>query len=96
MPFWYGLGLVLLLAETVVFRREPELPLLLAAAGIWIVVIVLTLLFLVPINNRMIRLSADAPARDTLREHSRWDSMHRARVAALAAAMVLFLIAVRP
>ena len=94
MPFWYGLGLLLLLAEIVVFRHQPQLPLLGTAAGIWVATIVLTLVFLVPINNRMARLSPDSAPREALREHKKWDSMHRLRVGALTAAMVLFLVAV--
>jgi uncharacterized membrane protein len=91
MPFWYGLGLILLLAEAFLRRGQTGFPLLGGAAGIWAAVIVLTLLFLVPINNRMARLAPDAPTREALKDHGKWDAMHRVRVAALAAAMVLFL-----
>jgi len=94
MPFWYGLGFLLLLIEAFLFRHQPQLPLLGAAAVIWAAVIVLTLLFLVPINNRMARLSPDTAPREALREHKKWDSMHRIRVATLTTAMTLFLIAI--
>lgn len=94
MPFWYALGFLLLLAEAFLFRHQPQLPLLGTAAVIWAAVIVLTLLFLVPINNRLAKLSPDAPASAALSEHSKWDSMHRIRVAALTTAMTLFLIAI--
>jgi len=93
MPFWYSLGFLLLLAEIFLHRHQPQLSLLCTAAGIWAAVIVFTLLFLVPINNRMLRLS-DIPPRDALREYKRWDSMHRVRIAALTTAMILFLIAI--
>jgi uncharacterized membrane protein len=94
MPFWYGLGLLLLVAEAVVLRHQPGFLLLDAAVAIWALVIVLTLLFLVPINNRMVKLSPDAPVPEALAEHKKWDSMHRVRVAALITAMVLFLIGI--
>jgi uncharacterized membrane protein len=94
MPFWYVLGFLLLLAETVLLRHGPQLVFSAAADAIWAAVILLTLLFLVPINNRLIRLSPDAPAREALQEHGRWDSMHRIRVAALIVAMILFLVAI--
>jgi len=94
MPFWYGLSLVFLLIETFLFRHRPQISLLAAATAIWILVIVLTLLFLVPINNRLVKLSPDASPQEALREHKKWDHLHRVRVAALTAAMVLFLIAV--
>jgi uncharacterized membrane protein len=94
MPFWYGLGLLFLIGEAVIFRHSPQFPLLVAAAGLWTAVILLTLLFLVPINNRMAQLPSDAPAGAAIKEHKKWDTMHRVRVAALTVAMILFLVAV--
>src|SRR6266702_8054493 len=55
MPFWYGMGLLLLLTETFVSRHQSQVVMLAVASGIWAMVIVLTLLFLVPINNRLAR-----------------------------------------
>jgi uncharacterized membrane protein len=95
MPFWYVLSLLLLVLEMVLRRHEAGFALLVAAIAIWAVVIVLTLLFLVPINNRMIRLEPGGFAEAARREHHRWDSMHRVRVAALTAAMVCFLLAIQ-
>ena len=94
MPFWYVLGFLFLLAETALLRHQPQLPLIAAAAVLWAAVIVLTLLFLVPIANRMAHLAPDAPAPAALAEQKKWDTMHRVRVAALTTAMVLFLIAI--
>ena len=94
MPFWYALGFFFLLAVAFLFLHQPGFPLVAAAAAIWAVVIVLTLLFLVPINNRMARLSPDAAAGESLRQHRKWDLMHRVRVGALTAAMLLFLLGV--
>jgi uncharacterized membrane protein len=94
MPFWYGLSLLLLLAETAIRWHQAGV-LLSAASGIWVAVIVLTLLFLVPINNRMMDLDPDSFSNAARGEHRKWDAMHRARVLALSVAMVCFLIAVR-
>jgi uncharacterized membrane protein len=94
MPFWYSLGFLLLVAETILLRHHPQFPFVGAATAIWAAVIVLTLLFLVPINNRLVRLSPDAPVPEALVLHKKWDSMHRLRVAALITAMVLFLIGI--
>ncbi len=52
MPFWYCASLLLLIAEAVWRYGEKGYLLLIAAGAIWVAVIVLTLLFLVPINNR--------------------------------------------
>lgn len=94
MPFWYASNLLLLIAEWVLLRHTSGALLLATATGIWVTVIVLTLIFLVPINNRLAREEAHAAADHAHREHKRWDSLHRVRVVALGAAMVLFLVAI--
>ena len=93
MPFWYGLSLLLLIVEAVVERHELGFSLLIVATAIWLAVIVLTLLFLVPINNRMMLLDAASFPKEAQREHERWDSRHRLRVMALVVAMICFLLA---
>jgi len=93
MPFWYMGCFALLVTEAVLRRNLPGFSLLVSAGAIWAAVIVLTLLFLVPINNRMMRLEPGALATAASLEHRRWDRMHRARVGALAIALVCFLIA---
>lgn len=94
MPFWYAANLILLVGEMILLRNDAGFRLLGAAAGIWVAVIVLTLMFLVPINNRLAREDSSMTVEHAHREHRRWDAMHRARVLALAAAMVLLLVAV--
>jgi uncharacterized membrane protein len=92
MPFWYVLNLLLLLAEVLLLRGHAAAKLVGAAAAIWAAVIVLTLMFLVPINNRLARGSI-SNSDMAHHEHRRWDAMHRARVVALVAAMVLLVLA---
>ena len=92
MPFWYIISFLLLIAELVSRRSESGYLLLIAASSIWAAVIVLTILFLVPINNRLARVDPDAAVEPALKEHGRWDAMHRWRVATLAVAMVCFLM----
>ena len=94
MPFWYGVSLLLLVAEAVMRHGENGYLLLIAACSIWTAVIVLTLVFLVPINNRLARVDPDAAVEPALKEHGQWDALHRWRVATLTAAMVCFLVAV--
>jgi uncharacterized membrane protein len=69
MPFWYAASLLLLIAETVLRYRQTGGVLLLAACAIWAAVIVLTLLFLVPINNRLARIDPDTPPQSAFAEH---------------------------
>ena len=94
MPFWYALSFLLLLAEAISRRHTDGLSLLVTASVLWFAVIVLTLIFLVPINNRMMRLDSNSSADSSLREHRTWDVLHRGRVAALTASLVCFLLAV--
>ncbi len=94
MPFWYSASLLLLIAEAAMRYGGSGYLLLIAACSIWAAVIVLTLLFLVPINNRMARLDPETATEAALAEHGQWDTMHRWRVVSLTAAMVCFLIAV--
>jgi uncharacterized membrane protein len=94
MPFWYAVSLLLLIAETILHRHQAAFPLLLAASGLWAAVILATILFLVPINNRLARPAPNTSPEQTLRSHHQWDTLHRLRIAALIAAMLLFLIAV--
>src|SRR5689334_14855376 len=47
MPFWYGLSLVLLVAEAIVRYPNAGESLLIAAGAIWAAVILLTIVFLV-------------------------------------------------
>ena len=92
MPLWYGLNLLLLLTEAFLLRGHAGAGLVGMAAAIWAAVILLTLMFLVPINNRLAN-GAQLNPDQAHREHERWHVMHRARVVALEAAMVLFLLA---
>lgn len=80
MPVWYIASLLLLLSETIIHRHESIVVLLGIATAIWGTVIALTLLFLVPINNRLARMDADGLKESAQREHRRWDSRHRVRV----------------
>jgi uncharacterized membrane protein len=93
MPFWYALSFLLLITEAVLRRHDNSESLLITAAGLWLAVIVLTIIFLVPINNRMMRLDANSSAETALREHRTWDLLHRGRVAVLATSMICFLLA---
>jgi uncharacterized membrane protein len=83
MPFWYAASLIFIGVEAYLRRGQPGDVLLLIAAGVWVATIVFTLATLVPINNR---LAADGPGstrRDWRTDHTRWDTLHRWRIALL-------------
>jgi hypothetical protein len=91
MPVWYIASLLLLVWETITHRRESHVGLLGAAIALWGAAIALSLLSLVPINNRMVRTDADGFTESTQRELRKWESLHRVRVSFLVAAMIFFL-----
>jgi len=92
MPFWYVSSLLLLIAEGIAHRLSPQVHLIWAASLIWIVVIILTIVFLVPINNRIASAAPSAFTEKLRQEHDRWNLLHRWRVVALVVAMALFLL----
>lgn len=94
MPFWYIGNMVLLIAEAAVRHGQWDAWLIYAACGVWAAVIALTLMFLVPINNRIAALPDGAFSRGMKDEHRVWDLRHRVRIVALTGAMVLLLVAV--
>ena len=94
MPFWYALCLVLLLAETVLRHGTPAFAPLLISAVVWAVTILYTVLFLVPINNRIAALQATNPIEDWLPSHGRWNRLHLLRIVAILIAFLLTLHAI--
>ena len=94
MPFWYAGSLLLLVAAAVMRWHNAGDALLIAACAIWVAVSCASVLVLVPINNRIIKLDAKAFPAEAKREHRKWDRLHRVRVGALTAAAVCFLVAV--
>lgn len=94
MPFWYAASLLLLIAEAIVRHFGTGDVLLMTASAIWIAVIIHTLLVLVPINNKMIAMDSSGFSPEAKRDHMKWNSLHKVRVAALATSMLCFLLAV--
>lgn len=94
MPYWYCGNMVLLVAEAVALRNHAGVGLLGAAVAFWAAAIVLSIVVLVPINNRLVQQGSGLSLEGAHDQHKRWDAMHRVRVLALGAAMVLLLLAV--
>ena len=91
MPVWYIASLLSLVSETITHRRESHVGLLGVAIVFWGAAIALSLVSLVPINNRIVRINADGFTETAQRELRKWESLHRVRVSFLAAAMIFFL-----
>ncbi|HEX4165445.1 MAG TPA: DUF1772 domain-containing protein [Bryobacteraceae bacterium] len=88
MPFWYVLCMVLLAGEVYLHGHDPDLTPLLVALVIWTAVIICTVLFLVPINNRIASLQPPFFPALWKQDHKRWDTLHRWRILLLTVAMV--------
>lgn len=95
MPVWYFASLLLLVSETISQWHDSVVLLLGIATGIWVAVIVLSLLCLVPINSRLARMHVDELPESAKQEHRKWDTLHRLRIAALAVAMIFLLAGIR-
>jgi uncharacterized membrane protein len=89
MPIWYALCLVLFLVETFAHRNQPAFFPLLAASVLWAIIILATIFLLVPINNRIAALAADAPLERWQPEHTRWERLHRVRILLLLIALAV-------
>ncbi|ORA38264.1 DUF1772 domain-containing protein [Mycobacterium aquaticum] len=90
MPFWYLAAAALLVGVWWLGRS----PLAIAAVAVMGVIIVLTLTTLVPINNRVAASAGAGPEEVPVRELAhRWDRLHWLRVALLAVAFALLVIA---
>lgn len=59
MPVWYALGLVLLGVESWLFRHQSGFLVLLTSTAIWFLTTLLTILFLVPLNNQVEKVVLD-------------------------------------
>ena len=94
MPVWYIASLLLLVSETITHRYQSHVGLVGVAIAFWGAAIMLSLLSLVPINNRMVQTDADGFTESTRRELRKWESFHRVRVSVLAAAMLFFLVGI--
>ena len=95
MPVWYIASLLLLISETITHRHESHVGQLGVAVAFWGAAIALSLLSLVPINNRIVRMDTDEFTESAQRELRKWDSLHRVRVFALAIAMIFFLAGIQ-
>jgi len=93
MPFWY-IGSLLLTAWLAAAKwGGPAGDAAVAAAGLLIVSVVMSVTLLVPVNNRIITWTADNHPADWREQQQRWDRWHYARVAVILAGFVLMLVA---
>jgi Domain of unknown function (DUF1772) len=90
MPFWYFLGFLAIGAEAYFRRNESARLWIDVALLLWAIAIVYSITVLVPINNRIAKISAHAVSSE-IEDHRRWDSLHRWRVVLLVVAAICLL-----
>ncbi|MEU3983367.1 DUF1772 domain-containing protein [Streptomyces sp. NPDC026672] len=93
MPFWYVASLVLAAVWAVAGRHHPGTGLVVTAAALLILSVIMSILLLVPINNRGRTWTTENLPADWKEQMNRWDRYHYVRVAVVIAAFALLVTA---
>ena len=93
MPLWYALVLLLSAAETWLHWSTSLMSarLLLTSSVLWLLTIVFTVIFPVPINNRVAAWDLENLPQNWRAERQRWDRLHAFRVVMLVIALVCLI-----
>jgi hypothetical protein len=93
MPFWYALTFLLSLAATFAAHTVWTVPwwLALAAAALYAMMIIYSVLLPVPINNQVARWQPDTLPANWREMRRRWDTLHAIRVGFLVVALILLV-----
>ncbi|MZD10261.1 DUF1772 domain-containing protein [Streptomyces sp. SID5785] len=92
MPFWY-FGSLALVAAWAVAGWPQGAALVVTAGALLVVSVLLSVLLLVPINNRVKAWTPESRPADWKEQLRRWDRLHYVRVAVIVAAFVLLVTA---
>ncbi|MFE7216081.1 anthrone oxygenase family protein [Streptomyces sp. NPDC001698] len=93
MPVWYIGSLVLVAIWAVAGWHHHGTGLVVTAAALLIVSVIMSILLLVPINNRGKTWTPDNRPEDWKEQMKRWDRYHYVRVAVIIAAFALLVAA---
>ncbi|MFE3739241.1 anthrone oxygenase family protein [Streptomyces sp. NPDC059134] len=93
MPVWYISSLVLSAVWAVAGWHRPGIGLVVTAGALLILSVIMSVLLLVPINNRGKTWTPDNRPDDWKKQMNRWDRYHYVRVAILIAAFTLLAAA---
>jgi uncharacterized membrane protein len=89
MPFWYIGSLVLTVALVALTWGTATATMAAIAAALLVVSVVMSIVWLVPINDRSSTWTAESHPADWREQQQRWDRLHFGRVAIITAAFVL-------
>lgn len=93
MPFWYIGSVALSVAWAIAAWGRSSTGLILAAAALLLVSVVMSIVLLVPINNRGKAWTPENRPADWQEQMQRWDRYHYVRVVVLIAAFALLAAA---
>jgi uncharacterized membrane protein len=93
MPFWYIGSLALSAVWAIAAWHHPGTGLVVTAAALLIVSVIMSILLLVPINNRGKTWTPENRPADWKEQMNRWDRYHYVRVAVIIAAFALLATA---
>lgn len=93
MPFWYFGSVILAAALAIVTWGTPVANSALVAAVLLAVSVIMSIVWLVPINNRSASWTADEHPDDWREQQQSWDRLHYVRVAIIIAGFVLIAVA---
>ncbi|MFB8267310.1 anthrone oxygenase family protein [Streptomyces sp. NPDC055955] len=93
MPVWYIGSLVLVAVWALTGWHRPGAGLVVTAGALLILSVVMSLLLLVPINNRGKTWTPENRPDDWKEQMNRWDRWHYVRVAVIVAAFTLLVAA---
>jgi len=93
MPFWYITSLVLVGVWAVAGWHHHGTGLVVTAAALLILSVIMSILLLVPINNRVKTWTPENRPADWKQQINRWDRFHYVRVAVIIAAFALLVAA---
>ncbi|MFB7592834.1 anthrone oxygenase family protein [Streptomyces sp. NPDC056169] len=93
MPVWYISSLVLVAVWAIAGWGQDGVGLVVTAGALLIVSVIMSVLLLVPINNRGKTWTPDNRPADWKEQMQRWDRFHYVRVAVIIAAFALLVAA---
>jgi uncharacterized membrane protein len=93
MPVWYTTSLVLVAVWAVAGWHHHGTGLVVTAGALLLLSVVMSILLLVPINNRSRTWTPDNRPDDWKEQAKRWDRYHYVRVAVIIAAFALLVAA---
>ncbi|MFI6345325.1 anthrone oxygenase family protein [Streptomyces sp. NPDC050560] len=93
MPVWYLASLALVAVWSFAGRHHHGTALVVTAGGLLLLSVLMSVLLLVPINNRGKTWTPENRPADWKEQMNRWDRLHHVRVAVIIAAFTLLVTA---